>query len=251
MPMRPEAIQALTTALSPERVAHWRQLADRPTLREWRTRTGFRMPCTDEAAIRLHEWNSALSMAFLGSIGLVEIALRNHMHNALRAYRGRDDWWDPTGQHLIPNDAEAIAGVLASIGRRSVQASPGRIVSGLSLGFWWSLTSGSYDNSRDADRNYWRTCLAPTFQAPGQKIPQRSNINTEINTIRGLRNDIAHFEPIVHKDLNATWLSLLHLSRLISPETEIWMREQSLVPGLLTPDWVKVLRAGALVTGLR
>jgi hypothetical protein len=57
-------------------------------------------------AIRLYAWNIEVSSAFWGPIGVLEVMLRNRIHNALRT--GRSDRWWADGVNLAHREAASL-----------------------------------------------------------------------------------------------------------------------------------------------
>ncbi|MBB3174554.1 hypothetical protein FHR90_002399 [Endobacter medicaginis] len=249
MGFTPERLQALEDTLSSTRLAHWQDLVPNQSLQQWRARAQIRIPAGREAAVLLHQWNTALSMAFMASLQIFELALRNKIHAAMTHHAGRPDWWHPAAQHLEPDNARQLEKAIDKLAQVKKKPTTDRIVAELTLGFWVSLTGPGYDNSRVPNLLYWRNCLSRLFTPSLQKPLDRAAVNADLNRIRRLRNNVAHHEPIVTKDLKGEYANILRFARLLCPETAAWMDETSLVPGLLNADWLSVLACSGKMIG--
>jgi hypothetical protein len=82
------------------------------------------------------------------------------------------------------------------------------VVTELSLGFWVSLVSNSYD------RSLWVPCLHKAF--PVYRGPRR-RLHGDLRTMLLFRNRIMHHEPIHHRHLEADHQTILLLLGYLSP----------------------------------
>ncbi|MFK0003335.1 hypothetical protein [Paenarthrobacter sp. NPDC090522] len=146
-------------------------------------------------AARLYAWNIEVSSAFWGPLSILEVALRNAMHNALS--KGRPDtWWDLPSTHLMDNHRAILDETIAKLQRKIVTPSPGQIVAALPFGFWTRfLDKGiprhpllSYETA------FWQPRLMNAF--PEGVALKRKVLFADLTQIREMRNRIAHHEPI-------------------------------------------------------
>src|ERR1700678_3064171 len=94
----------------------------------------------------------------------------------------------------------------------------GRIVAELSFGFWTGLTGPKYDV-------LWRDHLVKIF--PRRPV-QRTEVPPHLNTIRKLRNRIAHHEPIpFSRRLQKYVHQIFDTISWMSPMTARWVRSNS------------------------
>lgn len=185
-------------------------------------------PYRDEAegslavAVRLYEWNAAMSAALWQDIGHFEVLLRNTLHNQLTAWNvahyGNPRWYDDPGNLLAPHRREDIAMARSRLARANKPDDPGRIVAELSFGFWRYLVSAQYD------RTLWRGALHQGF--PGRK---RSRLYDRLVHLHNLRNRLAHHEPIHHVPLKRRHDELLAITEWINPPLRGWVERQSRV----------------------
>ena len=97
-----------------------------------------------DIAIRLYSWNIAIASAFWGGFSVLEVALRNTLHNELFNLAKREDWWKDNLQ-LHQSEFKHISKAyktLKKIGNKEIQ--PGHIIAELSLGFWTGLLANRY-----------------------------------------------------------------------------------------------------------
>jgi hypothetical protein len=92
-----------------------------------------------------------------------------------------------------------------------------RIVAELSFGFWTGLTGPRYSD-------LWRDHLVKIF--PRRPV-QRSGVQLRLNSIRKLRNRIAHHEPILSRPLQKDVNQIFDMLTWISPVTARWVRNNS------------------------
>ncbi len=178
-------------------------------------------------AITLYEWNSEMACAWWGVIGDVEVILRNAMHEQLSRWSlerfGEPRWY------LDPGDvfSDETRSVIARARRRATAGGgpelPGRVVAELSLGFWRFLLAVRYE------RTLWRVCLHRAL--PGAGLRRRAH--DAVHGLHGLRNRIAHHEPIHNRPLAALHVDALTIAGWVCPVTAGWIGDRSRVPVLL------------------
>lgn len=88
-------------------------------------------------------WTVRVCGAFYPLLHFAEITLRNALHSELAAQFGREDWWAVApltghGQNLVKKAQEKVSV------RKSAQ-NANKVVAKLTLGFWVSLVSETYD----------------------------------------------------------------------------------------------------------
>ncbi|NLG54382.1 MAG: hypothetical protein GX542_01825 [Rhodococcus sp.] len=174
-----------------------------------------------DRALRLYAWNIEVASAFWGSFNVLEIALRNAIHNELSTLAGQENWWNaPIGLHQFEHDRVTAA---TSAARRAKGASvlPGHIVAELSFGFWTGLIANKYH------QRLWVPALHAAFP---HLIGPRRELHRKQETLRKLRNRIAHHEPIFARNLQADHSRLLDILGAISPEAVNWVKQNSRVP---------------------
>ena len=188
-----------------------------------------------EKALNLYTWNTALCAAFYGPLQGLEVALRNAMHRQLTARYG-SAWYDNPAAGLDAGCLDRIAAAKYEIERSGQAARSGRIVAGLSFGFWVSLlrSGGRIDSvgrKADYEATLWRPALRGAF--PHREPLTRKQAHGPLEHLRTLRNRIAHHEPIFRRRLDKDYQSILDVTDWISPEVRAWIERYSRVPTLL------------------
>jgi hypothetical protein len=188
--------------------------------------------CTGDlaAAIALYEWNGEVGGAWWSVIGQLEVILRNAIHERLTA-QSIEAWgdarWYLTYGPLFPQETQRL---VAEARRRAAAGAhgetPGRVVAELSLGFWRFLLAARYE------RSLWVPSLRFAFpHLLGQGM--RRQAHDAVQGLHGLRNRIAHHEPIHDRSLDELHRTALRVVGWICPMTAEWIRDRSAVPGLL------------------
>lgn len=151
----------------------------------------------DLTTIATYFWNVALSRDLYPGLHAAEVSMRNGVHNALTSYTGRPDWYDQ--MILLPREAGSVAAVKDEIRKSGKAIIPGRVVAGLSFGFWTNILSTGY-GPHGYGAAIWSPNNAaliqhafPHLQPPHQN---RSHVHNHLNVLRLLRNRIMHHEPI-------------------------------------------------------
>jgi hypothetical protein len=172
----------------------------------------------------LYEWNVLASGAFFESIGALEIALRNAMHEQLTVWCASEpnQWYDDPMKVFNTPTMQSITVARDRVNKKGVGETPGRVVAELSFGFWRYLLTGSYQQP------LWVPCLQAVF--PGAK---RSNIETRVAALHDLRNRIAHHEAIFARDLLRDYDSLIEVAEHLHPRLAWWIDSRSRVLDVL------------------
>lgn len=179
-----------------------------------------------QTALRLYIWNIAVTSAFWGPLQVLEVALRNALHDRLTARLGREDWWNARSLTLTSVHRQAIAAAYDRLERERKMPTSGRVVAQLSLGFWVGLlgTGHNYEMA------LWRPALRHAFT---DAVGTRKELYKDFDRLRTFRNRIAHHEPIFHRHLAADHMHIVRLVELISPVAAEWVMENSRVEAVL------------------
>jgi hypothetical protein len=203
----------LRQRLSPERLGPYERACDRDTSR----------------AVVLYEWNGEVSAAFHEILGLLEVVLRNALHDQLTAWhdrRGRRGrWYDDPDGILETHRRRDIAEARSRLDRDGKAANPGRVVAELTFGFWRYLLARRYETT------LWTPALRHAF--PNLRPARRATLYSPIKDLVRLRNRIAHHEPIHNRPLAVLHDDLLRVAGHIDSRIEGWIRGRSRVPELL------------------
>lgn len=178
-------------------------------------------------ALALYTWNIACSAAFYGPLQVLEVALRNALHNQLASLFQSSTWWDAPDLQLLFVQRGAITNALAKLRQARKAVTPGRVIAELPFGFWVGLLG----RGQNYEMCLWRPALRHAF--PSYRSG-RKQLHARFDHVRALRNRIAHHEPIFDRHLRADFKTICDLAALISPASETWIRTHSRVTDTLT-----------------
>jgi hypothetical protein len=147
-------------------------------------------------SLRLYSWNIELTSAFLGPLSLLEVVLRNAMHDALRSGR-QADWWNTKLVRLAPREASMVKEVLDKLAYAgNPNPTSDDVIGASSFGLWTGLLDVGIarDPFYDYETAIWRPRLERAFPNKGQLT--RGAIHRQLNRVRKFRNRVMHNEPI-------------------------------------------------------
>lgn len=203
-----------------------------------------------EQAVRLYEWNTAVSAAFHHDLSHLEVALRNAYDRALghAVTEGKPHWvfqatmifpsrWQKAanGTRYDVNEtsrkllAEAIKNATPKVkrphgsGKQPASPSPGKVIAELSFGFWRYLSARRHHDP------LWIPYLHLAFRAG----TDRRDVDRHVERLHRLRNRVAHHEPLLAVDLQGHWKDVQDLAVLISPQVAAYITANSSCPRLL------------------
>ncbi len=168
-----------------------------------------------EAAVRLYEQNTLLSEGLYGVLQGLEIALRNGIHAELAAGFGSPSWW--TVAMLAPDQQNMLRKAQDALARENKPLDAGRVVAELSFGFWTGLFGPGYTD-------LWRDHLVKVF--PRRPL-QRAQVQVRFNSIRKLRNRVAHHETILNRSLQRDANQIFDAISWMNPVVARWIRTNS------------------------
>ncbi len=132
-------------------------------------------------------WNIALSESLYPGLQVLEVTLRNSIHDAISLDRGKEDWFNEV---LSDQELPALAKIKKRLGSQNVPLPLGQLVANSSFGFWVTLFNRRYENI------LWPRLLEDVFPFIPNRVRTRKRIFGRLNHIRKLRNRIFHYEPI-------------------------------------------------------
>jgi hypothetical protein len=154
-----------------------------------------------DVVLSRYKYNLALSEALYPTLSLLEVALRNQIDKALTQSSTADwlseEWsgWVRTPgmkKKGLPNpEKESILKAKQSLFRNSGDWSYGKLIAELNFGFWVGMFKSYYHTS------LWNKKSKPlTIAFPNSASLSPKAVYTTLDTIRQLRNRVAHHEPI-------------------------------------------------------
>ena len=171
-------------------------------------------------AIELYKANLLTAQAFHPLLGILEVALRNRLNDALTVHFSDPDWIinQKTGFMNDPYQTYLLSSVNKAENRLSYTTiTSGKIIAEQTLGFWTELFV----------KHYYKLLLGTPIKA-FSNLPTgygRKKIRHELENIRLFRNRINHNEPICFlgtsinftETLN-TYKSIINIVTWIDPE---------------------------------
>ncbi|WP_236235285.1 hypothetical protein [Pseudomonas faucium] len=161
--------------------------------------------------------NMLLGQALYPCLHVLEISQRNAMHQALKLKYGRADWWE-VAVTFTTGDRYEIEKAKTAIKAKRHAATPDKVISDLSFGFWVSLLNTRHEHE------FWKELRLAFPRCPKQKR-QRNEISKVLNLIRDLRNRAAHHDALLwlEPDLRYRHLLCLEVIGWVSPELKPWL----------------------------
>ncbi|WP_147431830.1 hypothetical protein [Motilibacter peucedani] len=180
------------------------------------------------SSLDVYVYNMRLAGALLGPLHLLEVVIRNAMHEQLTRHLGRPDWWESDAvtfedwQDRSLEKAELdVDRVCRNGGRDPV---PGDTVAALEFGFWVGLLGPGFE------RDLWRPALQQAF--PNNRRG-RDGLYKMLSRLRRLRNRVGHHEP-VHDRVNLRqYEDIINAIKFVSVPVSVWVDDRSLVPVVL------------------
>jgi hypothetical protein len=169
-------------------------------------------------ALIAYSWNIELSQALYPALQILEITLRNSVHQALSNNFGTEHWFELPFLH--EREKKQVDQAKDDLRKENKKLEAGHIVAKLSFGFWTSLFDVRYEHGQVL----WPKLLKPTFPCLSKGQRTRTFLSRELNRIRFLRNRIFHYEPIWHwKDLSNQHTSIVNMTNGLSPSASRYL----------------------------
>jgi len=201
----PAALTAIRVALSDARMSTY----DNPA-------------CSNpELALRLYSWNADIASALVLPLHVCEVVVRNAISDAITATYSQRWPWDPgfLGSLPTPRNGYSARGDLEKVAH--VQPSTGKVIAEMKFVFWQQMFT-----RRHVDR-IWGNQLFQVLPNLDRAKPIRNHV-TEVartlETIRQLRNRVAHHEPVFLRNLPDELVSILGLIQSRCDLTADWVR---------------------------
>lgn len=186
---------------------------------------------TDYNVINSYLWNIELSAAFYPPLALLEVVLRNRIHNAISSSL-KENWLEEDNPWFNSRTKKKIK----TIKDNNKTITIGKLISELTLGFWVYLFNNEF-KTIIWDKKGIFDSVFPNFDI--KTTNRLSVIAPKLRDIGKLRNRISHHEPILddpkglnnkHEDilLILKWLSndAYELSKTIDSFNSIWERKE-------------------------
>ncbi|WP_050512926.1 hypothetical protein [Pseudomonas savastanoi] len=197
-------------------------------------------PSPLSAGIALYAWNAQAAAAFMYPLHFCEVLVRNAVAEVLTATYGPQWPWNNGFFLSLPNPSSPSAfkprtAVLAACRKAEDLAgadtpSTDKAIAEMSFAFWQSMFTARYDHG------LWANHLKTVFPNAPASMPNheiRSKIHKSLESIRKLRNRIAHHEPIFARHLAQDYSNILRLVEYRCKHTSKWMDDTQSVRHVL------------------
>lgn len=216
----PVAVLAIRTALSTTRMSTFDQAVGPGSI-------------ADQKALALYAWNALVSAAFFAPLHICEIVVRNAVSDALEITYGPQWPWSGGFEQSLPSPTHGYNPRSELKKSRRNQTSTGKVIAELSFVFWQKMFTARHDS------RLWDKHLMTFFPQLDPAIgvqTHRASIHNDLESLRGLRNRIAHHEPIFTRTL-----------------TDDLNRIRSLIFNRCghTSEWMQSGQIAAMIIGLR
>lgn len=175
-----------------------------------------------ERAVALYVWNARISAAMFETLHHVEVLLRNAIDGQFAPVdAGAAPWETWLEDPLILNvrSRQRVRETVGRIRRERQTPTRGRVVAGLSFGFWRAL----FDRKNSA---LWVSHLHRAFPTGSG---DRAEVAALMSSLVPFRNRLAHHETIVRRPIGNHYDELLALAGLIDPTARDWIGSVSRV----------------------
>ena len=156
----------------------------------------YRASCNGDVAraAKAYVNNMLLAEATMPMLNVLEIALKNGVHQRLITLYKRSDWWDSwVSDPSFAWQVREVVSAKAKLQRRAEAFTPDKIIAELPFGFWSSLFNVQFQT------NLWKD-LRLIFPRCPKPQRQRHTVSSALNQIREPRNRVFHHEQLL-------WLS--------------------------------------------
>lgn len=176
--------------------------------------------------VELYEWHVRLSVACFATIANFEVLLRN----AIDAQLGWSQPQSPVRETWLMDfgilQPDGIKQVIVAVQRleKGKDITRGRVIAGVSFGFWAGLFSKDYEE-------LWRHRLRYAF--PHDTELTRKSLTQPMRLLQRFRNRVAHHDSLLAQPVAERLADMMRIAGWIDPDAEAWLGSQSTVGALL------------------
>ena len=183
-------------------------------------------------ALALYAWNAQISGAFMLPQQVCEVAVRNAASEVICAVYGPQWPWALGFERSLPDPQSGFSmrKELISARAKARVGNTNTVIPELKFAFWVRLFTQRFDS------RLWLAHLRNSFPGmpAGLTVQQcRQKIYDELDGVRGIRNRIAHHEPIFARNLVADYNRMLALVTWRCPTTATWLSQIESVTAFL------------------
>ena len=153
----------------------------------------YRASChgDETRAAKAYVSNMPVAEAMMPMLNVLEIALKNGIHQRLTVMYKRTDWWEAWANNpSFVRQINEVANARVKLQRRAEAPTPDKIIAELAFGFWSSLFNVQFQST------LWKE-LRLVFPRCPKPQRQRHTVSSALNQIRELRNRVFHHEQLL------------------------------------------------------
>jgi hypothetical protein len=177
-------------------------------------------------ALDLYEWNVTVGAALYPILQTNEVTLRNAVERALSSQFGGAWPYAPGFLRSLPERDRAVfeAGVRRVERTLGVaRAATGDVVANQTYWFWVNLLTSRFE------QRIWSREFGRAFPYAPRGV-DRAVLHGQADSLRRLRNRIAHHEPLLDVDVGGAYRRAAAMVRWISPEKAAWAESRWFPP---------------------
>lgn len=178
-----------------------------------------------EKAIRLYQWNADISGAFLPVLQVLEVTIRNAIAEAIELVYG-PNWASEQSFILSLPDNKEQRQPLQKAARKH-PGSTGKVIAEMNFIFWQKMFTRRFAG------NIWNTHFSHIFPNTSTATVSISTLYNELDSIRRLRNRIAHHEPIFNRNLADDLDQILRIISYRNSSASDWVKNNQTIIAIL------------------
>lgn len=170
--------------------------------------------------LELYAWNAQVSTAMMLPAHFAEVLTRNAVSEALATVYGPEWPWAHDFELSLPNPHPPAYNPRRDlISVRSRYPTTGKVIADLKFAFWGQMFTARHHG------RVWKAQILSLFPNAVETDAKvlRKRIHADLDSIRILRNRIAHHEPILTRNLSDDLARILDLVQLCSTATASWL----------------------------
>jgi hypothetical protein len=179
-------------------------------------------------ALELYIWNSQVSAALLVPMHIFEILIRNAVAEIFELQFGHQWPWQRSLERTLPQKYRDE--LIKAREKRGINNRTSKVIPELTFNFWQQMFVSRYN------QQFWKPHLHSLFPNAPANMPcdqLRGSIFNDLDTIRKLRNRIAHHEPIINQNIYSVMNKIERLTYYRCEVTSSWANQHYQVRNLL------------------
>lgn len=174
-----------------------------------------------EKAIELYTWNAQVSAALMHPLHVCEVIIRNAVAEVLSQKYGEQWPWSQGFEQSLPNPGPVYSPTRDLQAVRNKFQKTSEVIPELKFVFWQMMFTKRHDG------RLWNQHLKSAFpNLPNQPTKEnRSMIHADLESVRKLRNRVAHHEPLLQRNLNDDLNKIHQLIEFRCSNTKAWVEK--------------------------